>query len=168
MKKTFAFVTIFIIIISLIFGLFASASYADNNYNPTNDPDEKFTAPLIPKAGNLPGPDKSMVEEEGARKILSERVLPKFAISTIGFVAGLSLLFLVIGGVRFAMAYGKEESVENAKKQVIYAIIGLILALLSFTIVNIVANIKLEDDTGNKTPKANEIKGVDVEPKMAA
>ncbi len=152
MKKAFAFITIIIIVASLIFGLFAQSTYA-------TDADKKFVAPIIPKADNLPGPDASMVGEEGARKILSERVLPKFAVSTIGLVGGLSLLFLIIGGVRFATAYGKEESVENAKKQVIYAIIGLLIALLSYTIVSIVTNIQLKNNTSlgniNDQPEAD-------------
>ena len=64
----------------------------------------------------------------------------------IGFVGGMSLIFLVIAGVRFATAYGNDEAAQKGKHQATYAIIGLIIALLSYTIVKIITNIKIEGD----------------------
>ena len=153
MKKLISYILVLSTTIMLCMTLTTSLAYADG------DPDEKFVPPIIPKAENLPGPEKSDVEKDGSRKILSQRVLPRFAVGTIGFVGGLSLLFLVIGGVRFATAYGKEESVENAKKQVIYALIGLVIALLSFTIVSIISSVDLDSDT-SKGPATQSADGI--------
>lgn len=107
----------------------------------TGTGDKSYVVPVIPKPRTLPGPDTT-----DNRKALTESILPNFAVGTIGFVGALSLIFLVIGGVRFATAYGKEESVENAKKQVIHALVGLVIALLSYTIVSIISNIELKSD----------------------
>ncbi len=111
---------------------------------------KNYKLPIIPKPSNLPGPEKEDLEEQakGARGILSNEVMPKLAIGIIGFVGGASLLMLVIGGVRFAMVYGTEENVEKAKKQVIYALVGFVIAILSYTIVAIISNLEYKGDTG--------------------
>ncbi len=60
----------------------------------------------------------------------------------ISIVGGMSLIFLVIAGVRFATAYGTDESITKAKDQARYAVIGLVIAILAYTIVRIVSNIE--------------------------
>ena len=114
-----------------------------------------YKLPIIPKPSNLPGPEKEGLEGQakGARGILSNEVMPKLAIGIIGFVGGASLLMLVIGGVRFAMVYGTEENVEKAKKQVIYALVGFVIAILSYTIVAIISNLEYKGDTGQGAAK---------------
>ena len=62
----------------------------------------------------------------------------------IGFVGSMAFLFLVVAGVRYITAYGDEEAAGNAKNQAIYAVVGLVIALLSYTIVAIITNINLE------------------------
>lgn len=51
----------------------------------------------------------------------------------------LSLLFLIIGGFRYVTAYGSAEQAEGAKKTILYAIIGLALAISAYVIVKAVA-----------------------------
>lgn len=102
-----------------------------------------YKQPVIPQPQTLPGP----ISTE-ARKTLTEGVLPKLAIALIGTVAALSLLFLVIAGVRYAMVYGNDEAAQNAKKQIIYAIAGLIIALMSWTIVAIITRFNYEEFSG--------------------
>lgn len=50
----------------------------------------------------------------------------------------LAVIFIIIGGVRYIVSQGDEKSVKSAKDTVLYAIIGLILAILAFAIVNFV------------------------------
>ena len=127
-------------IISLLLALSLSAGIA----TATN-----FEAPLIPKPDLLPGPEKSQVKDEGGRKILTESVLPKFAIGFTGLVGGVALMFVVIGGVRYTMVYGNEEAAEKAKNQIIWAIVGFLVAILSYTIVTVINNLEYSD---NQTP----------------
>lgn len=107
---------------------------------------QEFKPTSIPKPELLPGPEPELQEEVGTRNLLTDVILPYFAIGMISFVGGLSLVFLIIGGVRFATAYGNEEAITKAKNQVIYSIVGFIVALLSYTIVSIVINLQIEDD----------------------
>ncbi|MDA1061235.1 MAG: hypothetical protein O3B47_05610, partial [bacterium] len=83
--------------------------------------DYKFQ--VIPKPRTLPGPVLEEGKPDSARTALVDNILPKYAVSLIGFVGAASLLFLIIAGVRFGMAYGNEEAIEKAKKQVIFALV---------------------------------------------
>ena len=56
-------------------------------------------------------------------------------IFSIGMVA---VLMLIIGGFRYVFSQGNEKSVTGAKDTILYAIIGLVVAILSFAIVNFV------------------------------
>ena len=56
----------------------------------------------------------------------------------------ISFLMLIVSGVRFVVAYGNDEAIGKAKNEAMYAIIGLVIALLAYTIVSIVANLKID------------------------
>ncbi len=111
----------------------------------------------IPEISTLPGPSISE-QQSGTRNVLIERTLPRFIVTFVGYVAIAALLFLVVSGVRFATAYGNEEGIEKAKNQTIYAVAGFVIAILAYTSVSIIANLKLESDesTGsNSQAEAN-------------
>lgn len=52
-----------------------------------------------------------------------------------------SVMFVIVGGFRLVLSSGSDEQVTAAKKTITWAIIGLIIALLSFSIIAIVENI---------------------------
>ena len=56
----------------------------------------------------------------------------------IGIIAFVSVLFLIIGGFRYITAAGNPEQMQGSKNTIMYAIIGLVAALLSFAIVQYV------------------------------
>lgn len=106
---------------------------------PTNEnTDTDYFIPIIPKPQTLPGP-----EGGGARETLVQNILPNLAVGITGFASMAALLFLIIGGVRFVTAYGNEERVESAKKQVIFSLVGLLISLLAYTIVTVIIRINL-------------------------
>ncbi len=61
-----------------------------------------------------------------------------FAVSIIGSIA---VLLLVIAGFMFMFAQGNQQSIDNAKEVVKYAVIGLVVTFLSFIIVVFVQSI---------------------------
>ena len=103
--------------------------------------------PVIPQPHSLPGPDSTE-----SQKALTEGVLPKFAVALTGSVSAIALLFLIIAGVKFATVYGNEEDAEKAKNQVIFALIGLFIALMAYTIVTIIVNFEYEGAQGALSP----------------
>ncbi len=50
-------------------------------------------------------------------------------------MAALAVLFIVIAGLRFITAQGNPQEVSKAKSTIIYALIGLLVALLAEAIV---------------------------------
>ena len=45
---------------------------------------------------------------------------------------------LIIGGVRYTVSQGDSAAVTSAKNTILYAIIGLIVAILAYAVVNFV------------------------------
>ena len=61
--------------------------------------------------------------------------------NTILYVVGvISVIMLVWGGLRYILSGGDNKKVTDAKNTILYAIIGLIIAVLAFAIVNFVLN----------------------------
>ena len=50
----------------------------------------------------------------------------------------LSVIMLVFGGIKYATSAGDEKKVTSAKHTIIYAIVGLAVAILAWTISNFV------------------------------
>ena len=48
----------------------------------------------------------------------------------------LALIFLIWGGIRWIMSGGDKQKIEQARSAIIGAIVGLVLAFLSFLILN--------------------------------
>lgn len=60
----------------------------------------------------------------------------------------LSVVFMFVGGISFILSGGKEEKVHKAVHTIRYALLGLIVSILSVTIVTIVGkvfNLRLVD-----------------------
>ena len=59
--------------------------------------------------------------------------------NTILYAVGIiSVVMLVYGGLRYIVSGGDSKKVTDAKNTIMYAIIGLIIAILSYAIVNFV------------------------------
>lgn len=53
-------------------------------------------------------------------------------------IGAIAVIMIIIGGIRYALSAGNEQNVTAAKNTIQYAIIGLVIALLAFAIVNFV------------------------------
>lgn len=53
----------------------------------------------------------------------------------LGITAGVTVLFLIVGGIYYITAAGDEKQMGEGKKIVNYAIIGLIVILISYSVV---------------------------------
>jgi cytochrome bd-type quinol oxidase subunit 2 len=59
--------------------------------------------------------------------------------NTILFIVGaLSVIMLIYGGLRYIISGGDSKKVTDAKNTIMYAIIGLIIAVLAYAIINFV------------------------------
>lgn len=58
------------------------------------------------------------------------------------FVAGaVAVIFIIIGAIMYATSAGNEQNVTKAKGTIVNAVIGLIIAVLAFVIVNFVITV---------------------------
>ena len=53
-------------------------------------------------------------------------------------IAGIAVIMLLIGGLRYILSGGDSKKVTDAKNTVLYAIIGLVIAILSYAIINFI------------------------------
>lgn len=53
-------------------------------------------------------------------------------------VGAISVIMLIIGGIRYTLSGGDSTAVTSAKNTILYAVIGIIVSLLAFAVVNFV------------------------------
>lgn len=53
----------------------------------------------------------------------------------LGVASSVALLMLVAGGIMYAMAGGSEEKLKSAKKTILYAILGMVIVFLSYSMI---------------------------------
>ena len=61
--------------------------------------------------------------------------------NTVLYAVGIiSVVMLIFGGLRYVISGGDSKKVTDAKNTIMYALIGLIISILAFAIVNFVIN----------------------------
>lgn len=59
--------------------------------------------------------------------------------NTLIFLVGaIAVIFLIIGGLRYVISNGDPKNVEAAKNTILYAIVGIVVAIISFAAVQFV------------------------------
>ncbi len=53
-------------------------------------------------------------------------------------VGAISVIMLIIGGIRYTVSGGDSSAVTGAKNTILYAIVGIVVSLLAFAVVNFV------------------------------
>lgn len=134
MKSFFLF---FLILASLTFSLFTSASPVAH----ASGLREISNSSCVYRGGEFA--DDSIDQKLGY--VLTVDCIPPMIFNGIFWLlsfAGVVALFLVIiGGFKFMTSGGDQKAVDGAKKTITWAIIGLVFILLSFTIVNFIADL---------------------------
>jgi hypothetical protein len=59
--------------------------------------------------------------------------------AALGFAGVVALFFIILGGFKLLTSGGDPKQIDGARKTLFYAILGLVLVLLSFLIINIIA-----------------------------
>lgn len=89
----------------------------------------------------------------------ADAVIPKI-INLMLFVVGVLAVFMMIyGGIRYVLSGGDNAKVKDAKNTILYAIVGLIVAILGYAIVGWVVSIFA---TGVNTGGGNESASVGI------
>lgn len=104
---------------------------------------------ILPKPSTLPGPSVAQQEAIKAGEQTKKTggygisvVVPFIAQASTGFAALAAFFSLLYAGIRYLMAYD-ESAAGEAKKLIIWSLIGLVITLLSYSIVSIIIKIKI-------------------------
>lgn len=88
-----------------------------------------------PKDCATKGSQKATSGDKNARVDNSIKDIVNVLLYVIGIVA---VIMIVIGGLRYVLSGGDASSVSAAKNTILYAVIGLVVAILAYAIVNFV------------------------------
>ena len=97
--------------------------------------------PPLPKPDLLPGPNDPN-NQNSAQDVLNyttNRLLPAASARFVTIIAFLSILSLIYAGTKYYTAMGDEGQADEAKKIIIYSLLGLVISLMSLAIVSIIA-----------------------------
>jgi hypothetical protein len=53
-------------------------------------------------------------------------------------IGSISVLMLIYGGIRYTISGGDEKAITSAKNTILYAVVGIVVAVLAYAIVNFV------------------------------
>lgn len=81
-------------------------------------------------ADDAQGDDQGDIEVEGLFKQVTNTLLY--------IIGGVSVIMIVFGGFRYVISNGDSNQVTSAKNTILYAVIGLIVALVAYALVNFV------------------------------
>ena len=56
----------------------------------------------------------------------------------LGVISFVAVVFIIIGGVQYMTSQGDPGKIAKAKNAIMYSVIGLVVALLSFAIINFI------------------------------
>mgnify|MGYP000956283259 CR=1 FL=1 len=63
-------------------------------------------------------------------------IFQTIANTLIFLIGAVSVIFLIIGGLRYVISQGDKSGVEQAKNTILYSVIGIVVAVVSFAIVS--------------------------------
>mgnify|MGYP000886669275 FL=1 len=86
------------------------------------------------------GADAAHVEGMPTELIGNNGVFTRITNTALLIIGLVSVVMLLYGGLRYIISGGDNKKVTDAKNTVLYAIIGLIIAILAYAIVNFVLN----------------------------
>jgi uncharacterized membrane protein len=76
---------------------------------------------------------------DGSRSTIQKVV--GFALTTLSWLAGIiAVIMLIVSGLRFMTASGDPQSISSAKRGVIFALVGIVVVIISQSIVRFVVN----------------------------
>jgi ABC-type Fe3+ transport system permease subunit len=89
--------------------------------------------------GGLPEGAAAAKGEEQPTELFGEiGIFSKITNVLLFIVGAVSVLMIIIGGLRYVLSGGDSAKVSGAKNTILYAIVGVIIAILAFAIINFV------------------------------
>ncbi len=98
--------------------------------------------PGNPNTGGTPGnPTVSFINPLGSASGNLFQVFTRILKMMMGVLGALSVAMIIVGGFQMVLSQGNSEAYGKAKSTIIWAVMGLVIALLSFAIIAIIQNL---------------------------
>lgn len=75
---------------------------------------------------------------DGGNAISLEARIKTIANILLFILGAIAVIMIIIGGIKYATSNGDSSSITSAKNTILYSVIGLIVALLAYAIVNFI------------------------------
>lgn len=123
---------LFIAVALVLCGLFGAISVAQ--------PAMAVTCPNGSKNQGIQGSLKSiaqcnMEETDGSKLMSTANTIINVVLGVVGLVA---VAMIIVGGISYTTSQGDSAKATKAKNTILYSVVGLIIALLAFAVVNFV------------------------------
>lgn len=77
--------------------------------------------------------------QDQATDLFGEQGIFKTITNVLLFIIGaISVIMLIIGGIRYVVSGGDAGAVTSAKNTILYAVVGIVVAILAYAVVNFV------------------------------
>lgn len=91
--------------------------------------------------GGIQGGADSARGQDQTTELFGQTGIFRTITNVLLFILGaISVIMIIIGGLRYVVSGGNATAVTAAKNTILYAIVGVIVALLAYAIVNFVLN----------------------------
>lgn len=67
-----------------------------------------------------------------------ESLFKKITNVMLFIIGAISVIMLIVGGIKYTVSGGDQGAVQSAKNTIMYAIVGIIVAILAYAVVNFV------------------------------
>ena len=135
MKKIYLTFLGAIVFWSITLNAFASIQLEDD-FRPSNLPTLQTTSEIATVEGH---------PEAAATQTLILYV-GKIVGQVLVFCGALTVIFIIIGGAKYVFAYGSDDKIGEAKRGITWSVIGLILIILSYSIVRGIIKLLVSTD----------------------
>lgn len=132
-KQKLALLTLTVIVLTLALTAVAYAYQIPESYRPANQPFALTGEPL--ETG----------QDAAGRTIL---ILQIIAGGLLYFAAPIAVIMVAVGAITMIIGGDDPDKLGNAKKTLIYAVVGLILIMLSYSIIRIILTLILQAAEG--------------------
>lgn len=93
---------------------------------------QSFNQGIGDGAGSAKGKDQQT-------ELFGENGIFKTITNVLLFIIGaISVIMLIIGGIRYVVSGGDSGAVTSAKNTILYAVVGIVVAILAYALVNFV------------------------------
>lgn len=92
-------------------------------------------------------PGGQVFQDDIYSSIIFSKIIPFSIKWTINLAIALAVVAIIIGGYQFMTAYGDSEKRQKAQKTIIFAIVGMIIAIIAFAIVQAITAINFTPPT---------------------